>query len=331
MTKKEQFTGLMKNDARERVLFYPILMHFAARYNSCTYGDFASDYKVLVDSNIRCLEDFDFDMVSLISDPYRETSAFGARIEFIPDGVPKCLTRVIQTPKDIPDLKNPDIFKCQRTLDRIKGVEYYRKRLKDEVAIMGWVEGPLAEGCDLAGVSEMLILLMTDPDNSMLLLDKCIITAKEFARAQIEAGCDLIGIGDAICSQIDADTYKNYVFNRHMELVNYIHSLGAFVKLHICGDTTHLWPYLSQLRLDIFDPDHMCNIKNARKIFGPEVTLSGNINPVELQNMTVDEAFNSSRRLIEENKAERFILSAGCEITVNTPPANLRAMREATK
>jgi hypothetical protein len=33
------------------------------------------------------------------------------------------------------------------------------------------------------------------------------ITAKNFAKAQIEAGCDLIGIGDAICSQIDSDTY----------------------------------------------------------------------------------------------------------------------------
>ena len=46
MSKKEQFTSLMKSGKTDRILFYPILMHFAARYNSHTYGEFASDFKV---------------------------------------------------------------------------------------------------------------------------------------------------------------------------------------------------------------------------------------------------------------------------------------------
>ena len=58
-------------------------MHFAARFNHTTYGKFASDYKTLVESNIKAMEYFDMDMVSLISDPYRETSAFGAGIEYV--------------------------------------------------------------------------------------------------------------------------------------------------------------------------------------------------------------------------------------------------------
>ena len=329
MSKREQFIALMKGVTPGKTLFYPIIMHFAARYNSKSYGEFASDYRILVESNIKCLEDFDLDLISLISDPYRETAAFGAKIEFIPEGVPKCLNKIISSLKDIENLRNPDVYTCERTLDRIKAVEYYKKLLKDEVPVMGWVEGPLAEACDLAGVSEMLILLMTEPDLSVVLLDKCLITAKEFAKAQIEAGCDLIGIGDAICSQIDVDTYGTYVFNRHKELVNFIHSLGAFVKLHICGDTTHLWPLLSKLKVDIFDPDFMTSMENAHNIFGQEVTLSGNINPVELQDLTPDETLVKTRNLINENTGRKFILSAGCEITVNTPPANILAMREA--
>jgi len=34
----------------------------------------------------------------------------------------------------------------------------------------------------------MLVNLMTDPDFSNLLMDKCMLTAKDFAKAQIEAG-----------------------------------------------------------------------------------------------------------------------------------------------
>jgi hypothetical protein len=51
--------------------FHPILMHFAARYSGFTYGRFASDYRALVESNLRCRDEFGMDAVGLISDPYR--------------------------------------------------------------------------------------------------------------------------------------------------------------------------------------------------------------------------------------------------------------------
>ncbi len=66
----------------KKPLFHPILMHFAANYAGFSYREFASDYRVLVKSNLKYLEDFHADAVGLISDPYRETSAFGAEISF---------------------------------------------------------------------------------------------------------------------------------------------------------------------------------------------------------------------------------------------------------
>ena len=81
LTKTQLFDHLCNGIfPEERALFRPILMHFAARFTGKTYGEFASDYKILVDSNIKAMEYFDLDMVGLISDPYRETSAFGANV-----------------------------------------------------------------------------------------------------------------------------------------------------------------------------------------------------------------------------------------------------------
>ena len=329
MTSKEEFLELVNGVKPGRVLFYPIVMHFAARFNSHTYGELASDYRVLVESNIKCLHHFDFDMVSLISDPYRETAAFGAPVEFVAEGVPRCLKQMINGPEDILALKKPDVMRSARTLDRINGARYYRELLKDKFPVMGWVEGPLAEACDLAGVTEMLIMVMMDPVSAHLLMDKCVETAKDFAREQVAAGCDLIGVGDAICSQVDPDTYETFVFHRHRQLVDYIHSLGAYVKFHICGNTTHLWPSLAKLQLDIFDMDYMADMDEAFQYFGPHVVRCGNINPVDIQNLTAREVYDRSKALIAKEKGRRFILSGGCEITVNTPPDNLMAMRRA--
>lgn len=330
MTKTEQFRALLQNGPLpDKVLFRPILMYFAANFIGKTYGEFASDYNVLVEANLRCMDEFGLDMLGLISDPYRETSAFGAKIQFVPDGVPRCLNYVVKNLDDVINLKNPDVHKAERTLDRIKAGEVLSRKTQGNIPIIGWIEGPLAEACDLAGVQNMMMQLMMDPDFANRLMDKCMVTAKDFAKAQIEAGCEIIGMGDAVCSQIDAETYQTFVKERHKELIDFIHSLGGKIKLHICGDTNHLLPHYNDLNLDILDLDWQVDISHARSVVGEKVILAGNINPVLVQDKSRDEVFSLCRSLVEKHKNERFILSAGCEITVLTPPENLKAMDEA--
>jgi MtaA/CmuA family methyltransferase len=331
MNKKDQFLHFLANDIVEGYLpFQPILMHFAARLNGNTYGEFASDHQVLVNSNIKALNEFDLDWVELISDPYRETSAFGTKIEYIPEGVPKCLNHIVKTIEDVHALQNPDVYKAARTLDRIKGAELYQKLLNGTVPVFGWIEGPLAEACDLVGVGDMLMMLMIDPDFSNFLMDKCMVTAKAFAKAQVEAGCDVIGIGDAICSQIDDNLYNEFVKDRHKELVSYIQSLGARVKMHICGDINHLLPSLRELNLDILDLDSQVEPGHAYQIMGKKVALCGNINPVTIQNSSAELLTQITSSFVDAQHGKKFILSGGCEITVNTPHQNLKAMKNVT-
>ena len=113
-------------------------------------------------------------------------------------------------------------------------------------------------------------------------------------------------------------------------MVEFIHDLGGRIKLHICGDTNHLLASYGELNLDILDLDWQVDIDYARSILGKKVILGGNINPVLVQNKTRDEVYQMSRNLVEKYKYERYILSAGCEITALTPPENLKAMSEAT-
>jgi MtaA/CmuA family methyltransferase len=331
MTKQERFDRLVKGiDLDTDKIFRPILMHFAARFNGKSYAEFASDYRVLVEANVRAMEYFDTDMVGLISDPYRETSAFGSKIEFPKEAVPVCRGPIVKHMDDVLALKNPDVYKEERTLDRIKGAEYFQKLLKGEVPVIGWIEGPLAEACDLVGVEEMLMQLMIDADFSNRLLDKCVITGKDFAKAQMEAGCKIIGIGDAICSQIDAATYDQFVKQRHLEIINFIHERGGMIKLHICGDISHLLPSISELNVDILDLDWEVDADEAFEILGPDVIRCGNINPVEVEKKSADELLQVTDEIVEKEKDRKHIISAGCEITVNTPWENLMAIRNAS-
>ncbi len=118
---------------------------------------------------------------------------------------------------------------------------------------------------------------------------------------------------------------------RHKEIISFIHSLGARTKLHICGDITHLLPLLAELGTDILDLDYDVDIAHARSVVGEKVILCGNIEPVKIQDSSAETVERLSRELVEKFGNERFILSAGCEITVGTPPENLMAMRKASR
>ncbi len=330
MTPKERLHRLVRGATIEGMLFHPILMHFAVRFAGRSYREFLTDHRVLVESNIRCMERFGHDAVSVISDPYRETSAFGARIEFPEDSVPLCTDRLVATIDDVRALAAPDVYAAERTRDRIEGVRYYRDLLGDTFPVIGWIEGPLAEACDLAGVNEVLLRLALDPDFVCLLMDRCMSTAKAFARAQIEAGCDVMGVGDAICSQISPAMYESLVLPLHQELFGYIHSLGALVKLHICGNITHLLGHIAHSGADIVDLDWMVDPAVAHDTLGPGITLSGNLDPVSvIRDLDADEVYARASALVEQARSWRFILSGGCEITVDTPHENLDAMRRA--
>jgi uroporphyrinogen decarboxylase len=304
-------------------------MHFAARYAGYSYGAFASDHKALVESNLRCLEDFDADAVGLISDPYRETAAFGARISFPEENVPVCEQPIIKTHEKVVSLEIPDVRNSERTRDRLLAARELRAKLGEDTPVIGWVEGPLAEAGDLAGVSEMYMKLMMDELFCRNLLEKTTSVAKAFAKAQIEAGCDIIGIGDAMSSQISAEQFQQYEKGKLHELIRFIQGKGAMVKLHICGDITHLLPDLAEIRPDILDIDWMVDMDFAYQVVGPEIIRCGNINPVEIEKQSEEAVYKMTRDLCEREKGRRFILSGGCEITVLTPPGNLKAMRQA--
>lgn len=331
MSPRTQFRDMIiSRSAAGRPFFRPILMQFAAHTIGASYREFYLDHETLVAANIACMESFGMDAVGLISDPMREAEAFGARCVYPEEMVPHCAEPPVKTLADVEALAAPDVMTARRTRDRIAGARLFRQRLGPDVPVIGWIEGPLAEACDLVGVAEMLLNLAIDETFSERMLARMVPTAKAFAQAQIEAGCDIIGIGDAICSQISPGMYAELVKPLHREIIDFIHEQGALVKLHICGDITHLLPHLRDLAPDIVDLDWMVGMDGAYEVLGPDIIRAGNLDPAAVvEQLSAEAVYERARALVERERGRAFILSAGCEITPLTPVENLRAMRQA--
>jgi MtaA/CmuA family methyltransferase len=335
MTPRQRYDAILDGRTPDIVPRIPILMQFAAEYIGSNYAAFASDHRVLVEANLRCAQDFGLDQLSTISDPYRETAGFGAEIRFHANAGPECVRPPLAdaTPGDntLAGLTVPDPFSSPRMKDRIDAIRLYRERTGENYSVLGWVEGPAALGADLRGLSEFLMDLMEEPEWSGKLMDLCVETSIRFARAQIEAGADTIGIGDAICSQISGGIYESLIWSRQLRLMQAIKSAGARIRLHICGQTQHLWPRLRELPIDILDCDHMVDLAAARAALPSHWVLAGNVDPVSDLRFGGADSIPAKVMTCARVSGPRFMVCAGCEIPSGTPAANLHAFCEPRK
>ncbi len=322
----ERYMATCRREKADILPRVPILMAFAAEYIGSNYGAFASDHRVLVEANLRCARDFGFDQVSAISDSYRETQGFGAEIKFVRDGAPRCAKPPLEDEKNVSLLKAPDPRASERMLDRVKAVEGFREAVHREYSILGWVEGPAAEAADLRGVTNFLMDLMDDVPFVCELMDRCVEVGIEFGRAQVAAGADTIGVGDAIASQMSPATYQELVFPREQKLVRAIHEAGCLVRLHICGDITRHLPAIAGLGADIVDLDWMVDMTTAREALGPGTVLMGNLDPVSAVKDGSPKEIVGALKVIYARVGGPYMTGAGCEIPPGTRPENLKAL-----
>lgn len=328
LSPKERVYFRLANQPVDRIPNLCILMTFAARRIGCTYDQYVQDYKLLVEGNLRCCDEFEIDMLSAISDPVREAHDLGAKIIFPFDDVPYATEPFIKLSKDLIKLKPVQPENGKRMSDRLHAIRLFKERAGETYPILGWVEGAFAEVCDLHGITESMQDLVDQPEFLHDLLEICTEQAILFAKAQIEAGADFIGVGDAAASLIGPRSYKKFVLPYEQRIIQAIHALGAKAKLHICGNTSSLLRLFPETGADIIDIDYPVNFSDAVEALSPSIAANGNFEPsgILLQG-SVEDVNQAVRYCVSVSNKNTFI-SAGCEVPRDTPPENLRAVSE---
>jgi uroporphyrinogen decarboxylase len=328
MNSFERMTRRLKGEPVDRVPNFDIMMTFAAHYIKKPLREYYLDYRVLVDANMAMLDDFALDIAQAISDPYRETYDLGGDILFEPDHMPLCPVPQLRAYDDIHKLKFVAPEDGPRMSDRLKALRAFRDKVGGEVPIMGWVEGALAEAADVRGINEIMLDVSLEPDWVIDLLEKLVEVEIAFAQAQVAAGADIVGLGDAVASLVNREMYQKFALPYEQRIFAAIHEAGALGRLHICGRTTHLLDLMVQCGADIIDVDWMVPFDKASQMFRDRVSICGNFDPVVVMLQgTPDDVRRATKQCIEIG-GPRMFSAGGCEIPDGTPYENLRAQNE---
>jgi MtaA/CmuA family methyltransferase len=307
----------------------PITMMFAAGQAGVRYGDYARDHRVLVKAQLLTAEKFDFDYVSCISDPAREAADCGAKVEFFADQPPALIEAQarLTDKRELARLKTPDPLGGGRMTDRVQAAALFRRKVGGQKLIEGWVEGPCAEAADLRGINTLMLDFHDDPGFVRDLFAFVVAMELSFARAQVEAGVDIIGVGDAAASLVGPRLYDEFVWPYEKQLVDGLHALGTRVRLHICGNTRRILAGMGKLGCEIVDLDYPSPLAEGRAAMGPGQVLLGNINPVKVLRDGTPESITAAVAECHRQAGSRYIVGPGCETPRETPAQNLLAMR----
>ncbi len=324
---------------------FDIIMGFGAHWIGEVLSQYYLDHRVLASANLAVWHEFELDILQAISDPYREAADLGVVVDFPEDGLPLRRQPLLTDPGDLRRLHAPDPGLGRRMSDRLEGVQALRQAAHGEVPVMGWVEGALALANVLRGDSALMLDFYDRPEWVEELLELAVEIEIAFASAQVAAGADIIGLGDAIASTLSPRMYETFALPYERRIFEAVHAQGALARLHICGNTTRLLPLMAQSGADIIDVDWMVDLSLAARTFAGGPALCGNFDPVRIMLQGTPEEVT---RAVLDCQAVggdghtlapgglvqwsgRYFSAAGCEIPDGTPSANLKVQARALK
>ncbi|MBE0525571.1 MAG: hypothetical protein IH631_01420, partial [Candidatus Thorarchaeota archaeon] len=161
----------------------------------------------------------------------------------------------------------------------------------------------------------------------------------DFARATIEAGADGLFLASqhSTYSSISDEHYKEFIYPYDLKLISRLRGKAKFIMIHL-----HAREENEEIRFDKIaktpgvdginweDQSSALSLKEGKKL--ARVTALGGIdhNGI-LRTGTPDDAKEQVLKAVKDAGFKRLIVAPGCVVTVDTPPENLVAVRDAVR
>lgn len=187
-------------------------------------------------------------------------------------------------------------------------------------------------------VDELLLDALSNPAFYDRLMSYAIERYKTHIRAMIEAGADVLSYGGNIANArlVGPEFFERFVLPYERRLIEFIQSYGVAVLYHNCGRARKLLPLYPALGMRAYEsltppPYGDTILTEAVEIFGRNVTLSGNIDQIDLlRRGSADEIRAQVRRVLDTVRGRaHFILATTDYFNENTPHDNIHVLADA--
>jgi uroporphyrinogen decarboxylase len=326
----------------DRIPCIPFVLGYPARLYKISLGDLYANPELCFKAQLMALERHGYDCI-----PFYIYASFGAwelggQIEFPYADCHQApiITQIpIETAADVEQLEIPDP-RSAGIIPRM--IEFAKLCRRDNFPAVFLAGSPFNVGGNAIGLERMMRWMIKEPDLLHLALRKItdflISIAQCFVKEFGAANCLAIdGMGYDSNGLISSQQFYRFSLPYILEIHERILAMGvpAFIS-HLCGDHNQNLKYWKDIPCGnpgIITIASQVEIESAREIFGERHIIAGNLNTISILTETPEKVVEISREVIQKGKDNPagFILMTECELSPDTPPANIDAMVKAVR
>ncbi|MCF6289953.1 MAG: uroporphyrinogen decarboxylase family protein [Desulfobacterales bacterium] len=334
MTPKQRMAGFLQGQEVDRPPCAPLILNHAARISGVRISEYNQDGGTMGAAHVAAFKEYGHDFIFIFSTTSTLAEAMGTRLFFPDDDAPWVEEPVVRAAADLARVRTVDPQRDGRLPVYLEATRLCCDRIGEDVFVGCVFSGPFTTAAALRGTEDFIKETYKDPELVHKLLTLAMDNALIFVDAILATGGIPVLVEPvASGSLISPVMFKKFALPYLKPIVAKIRQACLPCILHICGKTARIVELMADtganaLSLDVID------LAEAKEKIGARVCLIGNVNPAETMlkggPQDVDREARECLAKAGDNPAG-FILSSGCEIPINTRPANIHAMIDAAR
>jgi len=275
----------------------------------------------------KSIEEYDPDGVPVIFDLQVEAEILGCDLQWAPHNPPAVVSHPLANGTALSDLKIPE-----KTDGRIPAILEATKKLRaqyPDLALYGLITGPFTLALHLLG-TDVFMKLFEAPDEVNEVMEFCTQVGIKMSEYLVDAGCDIIAVVDPMTSQIDPMSFEMFVTPYASRIFDYVREREKLSSFFVCGHAQQNIEAMCNCK-----PDNVSIDENIPLDFVKDIALKKGISFGGNLKLTVvllmgdeNDVREHAIECLDLGGKKGFILAPGCDLPMETPPANLKAVTE---
>lgn len=339
MTRIERIRTVISGGIPDRI---PVMTHnflMAAREAGITMAQYRSSADVMARCLIQACETYGTDGILLDVDTALLASACGADVVYPEDIAAVTLDRQPRSMEQImEDLAGVDLTKSERIQLYLETIHKLAEWCNDNDVFLraNADQGPFSLACLLVGMNDFMMLLMDEEEEEHLtaLMEQTLKVCLQMHRLCYEAGGHMTSYGNSSegCSVVSPAVFRKFGKPFEIRLNRQLKEWGIPTLCHICGWTDPILEDLAETGCPMYEFDQRTDIRKAMEIGRGHYVLSGNLDPVMLENAAPETVKEEAGKLLALFRGKGgLMIGPGCALSPNTPPGNIHALVRAAR
>ncbi|HPJ77216.1 MAG TPA: uroporphyrinogen decarboxylase family protein [Prolixibacteraceae bacterium] len=270
------------------------------------------------------------DGIPVVFDLQLEAEVLGCALKWSSGTPPAVISHPLAEGRTLGDL--PEFTSGKGRIPQVLETTRALREKYPGIALYGLVTGPFTLALHLLG-TDIFLKLFEAPGEVHDLMSFCTEVAGRMAGWLMEAGCDVIALVDPMTSQIDPDSFEEYVAPYATRIFSDIRAAGRLSSFFVCGHAQQNIEVMCRCRPDNISIDENIPLDFVReKALASGVSFGGNLRlTVVLLMGSADDARQEALTCLDQAGRKGFILAPGCDLPMETPVENLQAVAELVR